>query len=88
MTKVDWKKMLLVGQMETPIGDLIEFALDNSQAGSLDALKLKRQIKAKLFDGEVLTTDEIALIEKSALQTLKDGATIALLEILAPNDLQ
>ncbi|MBK8810714.1 MAG: hypothetical protein IPN69_08275 [Acidobacteria bacterium] len=84
----DFKQKLKIGAAETSLGDLIEFALDNSQSGSIEGIKQKRAIKAKLAEGEDLTTEEILLVKTSALQTLKDGATIKLLEVLAPNDLK
>lgn len=78
-----------IGSVEIEVGDLIISALDNSQSGSLEGLKQKRAIKSKIAAGNLdLSTEEILLIKTSCLQTLKDGATIALLEAIAPNDLK
>lgn len=85
---MNYEQSIKIGNAETTVGDLIVFALDNSQSGSLDGIKTKRAIKEKTVDGAELTTDEVVLIKNSALQTLKDGATIALLEVIAPNDLK
>lgn len=74
---------------EARLGDLIEFALDNSNAGSIEGLKAKRAIKAKIADGQgELTTEEILIINTSALTSLRDGATIWVIEQIAPNDLK
>lgn len=84
----DYGQELKIGAATARLGDLIEFALDNSQSGSIEGIKVKRAIKAKLASGDALTSDEVVTIKQSALQTLKDGATIALLEAIAPNDLK
>lgn len=84
----DYGQELKIGAQTARLCDLIEFALDNSQSGSIEGIKVKRAIKAKLASGDALTSDEVVTIKQSALQTLKDGATIALLEAIAPNDLK
>ena len=72
------------------IKTLLFFALENSQSQSFEQITAKKKLIEKLKkEGELsLTTEEIQIIKYSALQTLRDGATIAIIEEIAPNDLK
>lgn len=69
---------------------LIVFALENSQSQNFEQLTIKKKLLEKLqLEGELIfTTDEIQTIKPACLQTLRDGATLAIIEEICPNDLK
>lgn len=86
---IDFNATTKLNGVDARLGDLIEYALDNSNSGSIDGIKTKRAIKAKIAGGEAeLTTEEIMVVKNSALSTLRDGATIWVIEQIAPQDLK
>lgn len=87
--KIDYAAPVGNGPISGTVGELILIALDNSQAGSVEALKQAMTIADKVRAGNSdLTSDEIVLIKNAAVQTLRNAAAIAVITAVAPNDLK
>lgn len=86
---IDFNLTTKLNGVDARLGDLVEYALDNSSSGTIEGIKAKRAIKGKIAAGEAeLTTEEILIVKNSALSTLRDGATIWVIEQIAPQDLK
>lgn len=87
--KIDYKTTIGNGSVNATLGELILVALDNAQAGSVEALKQTMAISEKIRNGDTnLTSDEIVIIKNAAVQILRNAAAIAVINAIAPNDLK